>query len=209
MVFIVSKTCNMLRGKIFPHLHFLTSWFGNHTNWIYILVIRGRIILLRQLIWFKCCMQKFPLRGLKTCFILRPFSLFILFFLTFWRNWHDYCQAPLVLMQKYSKFLISYQSILYLNAFYAYNIIPNTRNLKHHSNGKSWTMKNHRLLNLPPFIHIISLFMESTVQKSMFTCLFNNMLNLLQICYIITLKQLWHFWHYGCLGFLFSLIPCS
>ena len=94
------------------------------------------------------------------------------------------------LMQKYSKFLIFYLSIPYLNAFYAYNIIPNTRNLKHHSNGKFWTMKNHRLLNLLPFIHIILLFMESAVQKSMFTCFFNNMLNTLQICHIITQKFL-------------------
>ena len=62
---------------------------------------------------------------------------------------------------KIFQFLVFYWTILSVNVFYAYNIIPNTWNLRHHSNGKSWTMKNQWCLNLPPFIHIVFLFMES------------------------------------------------
>ena len=139
-----------IERKIFQtSTSFLTSWFGNCTNWIYILVIRGRIILLRQLIWFKYCVQKFSMRGMKTCYNLRSFSLFILFFFTFWRNWHDYCQDP-----RFNAKIFQISHILLTepirNAFYdAYNDIPNTQNVKHHSNRKYGTMKNHSLPNLP------------------------------------------------------------
>ena len=46
-IFFMLDIVIILARKTFSiHLHFLTSWFGNHTNWIYILVIQGRRIIL-------------------------------------------------------------------------------------------------------------------------------------------------------------------
>ena len=166
-----SKSFCEIQRKIFPtSTSFLTSWFGNCTNWIYILVIRGRIILLRQLIWFKYYVQKFSMRGMKTCYNLRSFSLFILFFFTFWRNWHDYCQDPRFNAKIFqiSHILLTEPIVMHSTPTMIFQILK-IWSIIQIENMEQWRITHSQICLL--CINIIFLFMENC-KKPIFTCPF-------------------------------------